>query len=297
MRVLVTGAFGKAGKWVVQELLAHGHQVRALDRTPPPADLKGQLYETVYADVADPLATMTAAMGCDGLVHLAAYPSPYSVPSSELLRVNVIGTQNILDAAISAGMPRVVLVSSIGALGYSFPTHPCLPDYLPVDAAHPRRPQDVYGLSKVMNEEAAAAATRLHGLATIVLRPPLIWDMLQAKQRGWMARMLETNRNNYNKDLWAYIDVRDFAVACRRAVESHLTGHHIFYTMADDVLADATPQDLAAAHLPTLVDDARRFTHNSFYDLSPAREHLGFVAKRTWRQVLAEGGVEEKEAS
>ena len=46
-------------------------------------------------------------------------------------------------------------LSSVGALGFSFPKHPCLPDYLPVDTAHPRRPQDVYGLSKLMNEESA----------------------------------------------------------------------------------------------------------------------------------------------
>ena len=286
MRVLVTGAFGKVGKWVVTELLAHGHRVRALDRTAPPTELKGAEMETVFADVADPLAALSATMGCDGLVHLAAYPGPHGVTSAELLRVNVIGTQNILEAAVAAGMPRVVLTSSIGALGYSFPVHPCLPDYLPVDAAHPRRPQDVYGLSKVMNEEAAAAMTRLHGLGTIVLRPPLIADLEMAYQHGWLERMLDRNRASYNKDLWAYVDVRDYAVACRLAVESSLTGHHVFYTMADDVLADATPQELAAQHLPQLVDDARRFTQYSFYDLAPAREQLGFVAQRTWRQVL-----------
>ena len=295
MRILVTGAFGKAGRWVVKELLANGHQVRALDRTPPPADLRESGMETVFADIGEPLPTMTAAMGCDGLVHLAAYPGPSNVTTAELLRVNVIGTQNVLDAAVAAGMARVVLTSSIGALGYSFPTHPCLPDYLPVDAAHPRRPQDAYGLSKLMDEEAAAAATRLHGLATLVLRPPIILDLEAANQRGWLPRMLDHNRHHYNKDLWAYIDGRDFAVACRLAVESDLTGHHVVYTMADDVSADATPQELAAEHLPQLVDDARRFTHSCFYDLAPARELLGFVAHRTWRQVLADE-LAEKEA-
>ncbi len=288
MRVLVTGAFGKAGTRVVQELLAHGHQVRALDRTPVPAELRGSDIETAFADVADPLPMLTAAMGCDGLVHLAAYTSPYNVMTPELLRVNVIGTQNALDAAVAAGMARAIITSSIGALGYSFPTHPCLPDYLPVDAAHPRRPQDGYGLSKLMNEESAAAATRLHNLGTIVLRPPLIVDLLLAKQRGWLGRMLEHNRHHYNKDLWAYIDGQDFAIACRLAVESDLTGHHIFYTMADDVSADATAQELAAQHLPQLVDDAHPFLHPCFYDLAPAREQLGFVAQRTWRKALEE---------
>lgn len=294
MRVLVTGGFGRTGKWVVRELVAHGHPVRVLDRTPPPSDLKDLGMETVFADIADPLATMTAAMGCDSIVHLAAYSGPHGVTAAELLRVNVIGTQNVLDAAVAAGMARVVITSSIGALGYSFPTHPCLPDYLPVDAAHPRRPQDVYGLSKLMNEETAAAATRLHGLTTVVFRPPLIMNLEMAKQRGWLSRMVEQGHRHYNKDLWAYIDARDYAIACRLAVESSLTGHHLFYTMADDVSADATPQELAAEHLPQFVEDARRFTHNCFYDLSPARDVLGFVALRTWRQALDREAAETK---
>ena len=294
MRVLVTGAFGRAGKWVVQELLAHGHAVRALDRTPIPAELRGSGAEMVFADVADPLAVLSAATGCDSLVHLAAYASPHNVTAAELLRVNVIGTQNVLDAAVAAGMARVVITSSIGALGFSFPTHPCLPDYLPVDAAHPRRPQDVYGLSKLMNEEAAAAATRLHGIGTILLRPPAIWNMAQARQRGWLsAARLRDNPEHLKKDLWAYIDVQDFAVACRLAVESALTGHHVFYTMADDGAADLTPAELASLYLPAnLAEDARRLTGNSFYDLIPASEQLGFAAQRTWRQVLAEEAVE-----
>ncbi len=289
MRVLVTGAFGRAGRRVVEELLAHGHQVRGLDRVPVPDALRGGGMEPVFADVADPLAMLAAAQGCDGLIHLAAYTAPHGVPASELLRVNVIGTQNALDAAVAAGMPRVVLTSSIGALGVSFPTHPCLPDYLPVDAAHPRRPQDVYGLSKLMNEEAAAAVTRREGIATLVLRPPAIWDMARARERGWMSQeRMRDDPGRMKKDLWAYIDTHDFAVACRLAVESSVTGHHIIFTMAEDVAADLPPAELAERFLPQLAEDARRLARPCFYDTQPARDLLGFVAARTWRQVLEE---------
>jgi nucleoside-diphosphate-sugar epimerase len=244
----------------------------------------------VFADVADPLAMLTAATGCDGLIHLAAYTTPYGITAAELLRVNVIGTQNALDAAVAAGMPRVVLTSSIGALGFSFPTHPCLPDYLPVDAAHLRRPQDVYGLSKLMNEEAAAAATRLHGIATVVLRPPVIWDLALARERGWMSwERIREDPGRMKKDLWAYIDVGDFAVACRLAAESTVTGHHVLFTMAEDVSAELYPAELAERYLPELAEDARRLVRPCFYDTQPARDLLGFVAARTWRQALEEG--------
>jgi len=228
----VTGAAGKIGSKTVLELVKHGHTVKALDRRPLPPEVR-HTAETIYADLTDALAMLNAVQGCDAVAHIGAIPSP-SVPADEVLRLNVIGTQNILEAAAAHDVPHVVLTSSVGALGFSFPKHPCLPDYLPVDTAHPRRPQDVYGLSKLMNEESAAAMT----------------------------------------------------VAFRLALESDLTGHHVFYTMANDLTVNATARELAERHLPNLLGDLDRLTGKTFYDLTPAREKLGFVAERTWRGVL-----------
>ena len=241
--------------------------------------------EAVYADITDPLTMLNAAAGCDAIAHIAAIPSP-SVPPDELLRLNVIGTQNMLEAAAAHDIPRVVLTSSVGALGFSFPKHPCLPDYLPVDIAHPRRPQDSYGLSKLMNEESAHAMTRLTGMTTIVLRPPAVWDLARAKQHGWLQRAMDNRGDEREASLWGYIDVRDQAVAFRLALESELTGHHVFYTMADDLRVNATARELTERHLPDLMPYLDRLTGRTFYDLTPARDQLGFVAERTWRQAL-----------
>ncbi len=243
--------------------------------------------EVVYADLTDPLALLNAASGCAAVAHIGAIPSP-SLPPDELLRINVIGTQNVLEAARAEGIEKAVLTSSVGALGFSFPTHPCLPDYLPVDTAHPRRPQDAYGLSKLMNEESAAAMTRLCGMTTIVIRPPAVWDLDRAKQHGWLRRTLESRGEDRDPSLWGYIDVADQAVALRLALESPLTGHHVFYTMADDLGVSAAVQELTERHFPHLLPDLARLTGQTFYALAPAREQLGFVAARTWRQVLGE---------
>ena len=241
--------------------------------------------EVLYADITDPLALLNAAHGCEALAHLAAIPHPH-LPADEVLRLNVLGTQNVLEAARVHNIGRVVLTSSVGALGFSFPTHLCLPDYLPVDTAHPRRPQDVYGLSKLMNEESAAAMTRLTGMTTIVIRPPAVWDLREAKLRGWLADRAQQHGEQYDPSFWGYIDVRDQAVAFRLALESELTGHHVFFTMADDLAVNATVRELTERHLPGLVPDLDRLTGQTFYDLAPAREHLGFVAEHTWRSVL-----------
>lgn len=286
MRILVTGAAGKIGSKTALELVKHGHTVRALDRRPLPPEVR-HAAEAVYADLTDALGMLNAVRSCDAVAHIGAIPGP-SAPPDEVLRLNVIGTQNILEAAAAHDVPRVVLTSSIGALGFSFPTHPCLPDYLPIDAAHPRRPQDVYGLSKLMNEESAAAMTRLTGMTTVVIRPPYVMDLERAKAHGWLQRMAERRGEERDNSLWGYIDVHDQAVAFRLALESDLTGHHVFYTMADDLSANASARELAERHLPNLLGDLDRLTGKTFYDLTPAREHLGFIAERSWRKVLEE---------
>ena len=280
----MTGAAGKIGSQVVVELAAHGHTVRALERRALPADVR-KASEAVYVDLTDSLAMLRATEGCEAVAHIGAIPTAYG-PPEEIMRINVLGTQNVLQAAMAHEIPRVVVTSSVGALGFSFPTHPCLPDYLPLDIAHPRRPQDAYGLSKLMNEESAAAATRLSGMTTIVLRPPAVWDLERAKKHGWLQRALERKGEEWESSLWGYVDVHDQAAAFRLALESSLTGHHVFYTMADDLRVNATVRELTERHLPALLPQLDRLTGNSFYDLTPAREHLGFVAERQWRAFL-----------
>ncbi len=286
MRILVTGAAGKIGSRVVLELTKHGHTVRATDRRPAPAEVRAAA-EVLYADLTDPLAMLNAVQGCDAIAHIGAIPQP-SLPSEEVLRLNVIGTQNVLEAARAEDITKVVLTSSVGALGFSFPTHPCLPDYLPVDTQHPCRPQDIYGLSKRMNEESAAAMTRLCGMTTIVIRPPYVMDIDHAKRHGWLRRFPERRGEERDSSLWGYIDVLDQAVAFRLALETELTGHHIFYTMADDLAVNASLHELTERHFPQLLPDMARLTGQTFYDLAPARQQLGFVAERTWRKALEE---------
>ena len=280
----MTGAAGRIGSKVVPELVKYGHTVKALDRRQMPPEVR-HAAETMYADLTDSLAMLNVVRGCEAVAHIGAVPSP-SVPPDEVLRLNVIGTQNVLEAAAAHDIPRVVLTSSVGALGFSFPKHPCLPDYLPIDTAHPRRPQDSYGLSKLMNEESAHAMTRLTGMTTIVLRPPAVWDLERAKTHGWLRRTLERTGEERDPSLWGYIDVHDQAIAFRLALESKLVGHHVFYTMADDLGVNASARELAEQHLPDLVGQTDRLTGKSFFDLTPTREHLGFVADLTWRSVL-----------
>ena len=288
MKLLVTGAGGQIGKEVARELLSHGYEVRALDMQPIPADLREMGAELVYADIANSLEMLRAPQGCDGVLHVAAIPNPIR-QRHLLLDSNIKGTYNVLEGAQAAGIEKVIITSSVGALGFSYPVRPIYPDYLPVDVKHPRAPQDVYGLSKEVNELTAEMFTRRHGMTTIAIRPPYVLDLSRAARDGWLQRMMQRHSTEYENALWGYIDTKDLARAFRLAWEAKMepAGHNIFFVMADDVLSEDTPRTLIERFMPQLMKYADK-VDKCFYDLAPAREKLGFVAETSWRDAIAQ---------
>ena len=101
---------------------------------------------------------------------------------------------------------------------------------------------------------------------------------------------LERHGEDRDPSLWAYIDVLDQAIAFRLALETTLTGHHVFYTMVDDLGVNATVAELTERHFPQLSPYLDRLTGKTFFDLTLTRNQLGFVAERTWRKALGEEG-------
>ena len=286
MKVLITGVAGNIGRETARHLIQHGFDVRGMDVLPVAKDLRDGGLEMVYADITDGLSMMRLMEGCEAVVHCAAYPTPHGKTAAEVLRVNVIGTQNVLDAAAAHSVSKAIITSSIGALGFSFPKHPCLPDYFPINSPHPRRPQDAYGLSKLMNEESAAAATRAHGLTTIVIRPPWVGDFAKMSQNPWLNRRIHDAENRRDNDLWGYVDIHDLAEAYRLAVEADITGHHVFFVTADDVIAKADAAELIRRHFPDQVGDIPNLTGNTLYDIGSTRDVLGFRPAHRWRDFI-----------
>lgn len=107
MRVLVTGGSGRFGGYVLRELQRAGHTVSSYGRTPPPTE------GVVFAEGAiGSLPDLNEALrGQDAVVHLAAVAHPRRASPEELMQVNVIGTFNILEAAVRGGVGKVVFAS------------------------------------------------------------------------------------------------------------------------------------------------------------------------------------------
>ena len=160
MRVLITGVRGLIGSRVALDLQAAGHTVVGYDL------VDGR-------DVLDLPNLRAAAAGCDAVVHAAALFGNGSETDEEVLKVNLIGTENVLLAATDAGIQRIVHLSSVDVLGVF--KGEGRPDYLPLDDAHPCRPRSVYGRSKHLSEASCRQASETSGLSVINLRPPGVW--------------------------------------------------------------------------------------------------------------------------
>lgn len=132
---LVTGATGAVGPRVVHALDQAGCRIRSFSFDPPTLGMFPQSVEVLIGDVIDQVAVQSAMRGVDAVVHMAALlhivdPPPELREKYE--RVNIGGTATVVEAAIKAGVKRVVLLSTIAVYGPSdghilnemSPTHP-----------------------------------------------------------------------------------------------------------------------------------------------------------------------------
>ncbi len=111
--IFVTGGTGLTGANVCEQLIARGDSVRALVRNPADAEALTAIgVEVVAGDIADPDDVSRASKGCDAAIHCAALLGGASQDMADFHAVNTVGTTNVLDAAKSHGMRRVVALST-----------------------------------------------------------------------------------------------------------------------------------------------------------------------------------------
>lgn len=115
--VLVTGSTGFIGSALCRALLAEGVPVRALHRQSSPRDaLHGLAVERTVGDILDPESLTEAFAGIDLVFHTAAQAAYWRHPA-EVLPAAIEGTGNVVRAALNSGVRRLVLTSSIAAMG------------------------------------------------------------------------------------------------------------------------------------------------------------------------------------
>ncbi|GAA2617157.1 NAD(P)-dependent oxidoreductase [Dactylosporangium fulvum] len=260
-RVLVTGGSGAIGAASAAALHAAGYEVSALDVAaagPAPG------IRHVPGDVRDLDLLLATLAGVDAVVHCGGLPSDRPGREDELFAVNVAGTCTLLHAAVRCGVPRLVYLSSVNALG-------CVgagrPRYLPVDDDHPHHPVSPYQLSKHLAEEACRQVSAQHGLTTICLRPCYVTHPDPSPRPAGPDA----------DGLFAYVDLRDVTDAVRAALTADLTGFHALLLAAPDLWSGGDPARTAAELHPDL--PWRGSPDGGLVDCRPARRLLGWSAR------------------
>ena len=212
-KVLVTGAAGLVGANLVRALLEQGRHVRAVVHSDRRA-LAELDVETVQADVRD-LATLERAMaGVEVVYHLAGSISLAMDSGSEMEAVNVLGTQNVVEACLRRGVRRLVHFSSIHALSQE-------PFDQPVDETRPMvdehcnaaslRQIPPYDRSKAQGERAVQAGMA-RGLEAVILQPTAMlgpFDFKPSHQGQALIQLAQGRIPALVRGGFDWVDVRD----------------------------------------------------------------------------------------
>lgn len=303
--ILITGSTGHIGNVLVRKLLAKGERVRVLllsgEDTRP---LDGLVVERVDGNVLDYPSLVEAFQNIHVVYHLAGIISIMPGENELLHLVNVLGTRNVVEAACSAGVQRLVYTSSIHAISRA-PQGVIIDERLPYD---PDNPYGAYDRSKARASLEVLEAARC-GLDAVVVCPTGVIgpNDYRVSDVGHIIRSCAENKPQlYVDGAYDFVDVRDVAdgliLACERGLsgESYiLSGERITIPGLLDTIQEITGRVFLRIKIPfslarlttkftpyyyRLSKTAPRFTpysldvlrSNSFISHGKARSELGF---------------------
>ncbi|MGZ3745960.1 MAG: NAD-dependent epimerase/dehydratase family protein [Pseudobdellovibrionaceae bacterium] len=121
MKVLVTGANGFLGSWLTQALVKQGHEVFALVRAQSDlSELNNVNCNYVYGDITDLESLYKSFDGIDTVFHLAGLIAYKKSERAKMEKINVSGTENVIEACLTKKVRKLVFVSSVVAVGAGF---------------------------------------------------------------------------------------------------------------------------------------------------------------------------------
>lgn len=251
---LVTGATGFLGSVIARKLLLQGRSVRALKRPDSSLLLLGEQansIEWIDCDLGDVIGLQEAMQGVEHVYHAAAVVSFRKSESKAMMRANVQGTANLINAALQAEVQAFLHVSSVAALGRTHGQHQ-------IDETgewiHDKHTTD-YGLSKHLAEREAWRGNA-EGLNVSIINPSTIigggfWN------RG-TARFFPRAKSGirfYTDGATGFVDVRDVADTAIAVLQNQLygaryvvSGQNLSYHNLFDLISEAVGGNKPTIH-------------------------------------------------
>ncbi|MBS1969217.1 MAG: SDR family oxidoreductase [Bdellovibrionales bacterium] len=194
MKVLVTGANGFLGSWLTRALVKQGHEVYALVRAQSDlSELNGVSCNYVYGDITDLDSLYKTFGGMDTVFHLAGLIAYKKADRAKMEKINVFGTENVVDACLTKGVRRLVFLSSVVAVGAGYNKNQILNE----DSEYNVGKLDLgYFETKRKAEKIVLEAHKNKGLDCVILNPSTIYGEGDAK-KGSRKTQLKVAQGNF----------------------------------------------------------------------------------------------------
>jgi len=217
MKILVTGPDGVLGSNLIRELLNRNHIVSALllENTQSPT-LDALNITMYYGNILNPADLDLCFKGQDVVIHCAAATNIYPARNEYLFKVNVGGTQNIIDAALKHSISRLIYVGTANSFGYGESLEHLGKEDNPYKSSK-------YGLdymdSKRKAQELVLESVKNHQLPALIVNPTFMIGAYDSKpSSGQMILALHRGRvPGYTKGGKNYVAVKDAATAIANA--------------------------------------------------------------------------------
>ncbi|NRP73427.1 Uronate dehydrogenase [Ensifer psoraleae] len=290
-RILFTGGAGKAGRHAVPYLVEAGYEVHNVDLVP----LESPGVTNLMADITDSGQMFNALsmhrdfpdldrgqQSFDAVVHFAAIPRILIKPDNETFRVNVMGTYNVIEAAVKLGIRKIIVASSETTYGVCFAEGHRDFHQFPLEEDYDVNPMDSYGLSKVVNEKTARAFAERSGFDIYALR---IGNVIEPHEYANFPHYF-ANPEIRKRIAWSYIDARDLGQIVKLCIEKDGLGFTIFNAANDTVSANTPSRELARRFYPNVPFKREIGEFEGLLSNRKIREVLGFKEEHDWRKYV-----------